>query len=45
MVVIGSANSSNTNALAALAREAGCPQVFRVNGPHELPTELHGVVG
>lgn len=45
VVVIGSANSSNTNALAKLAAEAGCEQVFRVNGPDELPSDLTGVVG
>jgi len=44
-VVIGSANSSNTNALAKLATEAGCERVFRVNGPSELPDDLHGTVG
>ncbi len=44
-VVIGSANSSNTNALAQLANEAGCPEVYRVNGPDELPDDLAGVVG
>ncbi len=44
-VVIGSANSSNTNALAKLATEAGCDRVFRVNGPDELPRDLSGVVG
>jgi 4-hydroxy-3-methylbut-2-enyl diphosphate reductase len=44
-VVIGSANSSNTNALAKLATEAGCRQVFRVNGPDELPQDLTGTVG
>lgn len=44
-VVIGSANSSNTNALAKLADEAGCKRVFRVNGPNELPDDLQGVVG
>ncbi len=44
-VVIGSANSSNTNALAKLATEAGCERVFRVNGPTELPGDLHGTVG
>lgn len=44
-VVIGSANSSNTNALAKLATEAGCERVFRVNGPDELPHDLTGVVG
>ena len=45
MVVIGSANSSNTRALERLAREAGCPWVVRINGPEELPTDLAGVVG
>ena len=45
MVVIGSANSSNTTALAALATEAGCPRVFRINGPDELPDDINGTVG
>ncbi|GJM38286.1 MAG: 4-hydroxy-3-methylbut-2-enyl diphosphate reductase [Acidimicrobiales bacterium] len=45
MVVIGSANSSNTNALASLATEAGCPRVFRINGPDELPDDITGTVG
>ena len=45
IVVIGSANSSNTRALEKLAIEAGCPQVFRVNGADELPLDLHGTVG
>jgi 4-hydroxy-3-methylbut-2-enyl diphosphate reductase len=45
MIVIGSANSSNTRALESLAREAGCPQVFRVNGPEEVPNDLSGIVG
>ena len=45
IVVIGSANSSNTRALERLAREAGCETVVRVNGPDEVPTDLHGVVG
>ncbi len=44
-VVIGSANSSNTNALAQLARESGCESVYRVNGPEELPTDISGIVG
>jgi len=44
IVVIGSANSSNTRALEKLAIEAGCPSVHRVNSVDELP-ELHGVVG
>ena len=45
MVVIGSANSSNTRALEKLARESGCPQVFRVNTAAELPGGLSGIVG
>ena len=45
MVVIGSANSSNTNALASLALESGCPEVHRVNGPDELPDHLPPTVG
>ena len=44
-VVIGSANSSNTNALAKLASESGCETVIRVNGPDELTKPLEGVVG
>ena len=45
VVVIGSANSSNTLALGRTATTAGCPRVLRVNGPDELPSDLHGVVG
>jgi 4-hydroxy-3-methylbut-2-en-1-yl diphosphate reductase len=45
VVVIGSANSSNTVALAKVAAAAGCPRVVRVNGPDELPDDLTGVVG
>jgi 4-hydroxy-3-methylbut-2-en-1-yl diphosphate reductase len=45
VVVIGSANSSNTRALEKLARESGCAQVYRVNGPDELPDDLDGTVG
>ena len=45
IVVIGSANSSNTRALEKLAIEAGCRQVFRVNGSDELPDNLHGTIG
>ena len=40
VVVIGSANSSNTRALEKLAREAGCPLVARVNAADELPAEM-----
>jgi 4-hydroxy-3-methylbut-2-enyl diphosphate reductase len=45
VVVIGSANSSNTVALEKLARAAGCERVYRINDPDELPTDLHGTVG
>ncbi len=36
VVVIGSANSSNTVALTKVASDAGCPLVLRVDGPDEL---------
>ncbi|HEV2809454.1 MAG TPA: 4-hydroxy-3-methylbut-2-enyl diphosphate reductase [Acidimicrobiales bacterium] len=45
VVVIGSANSSNTVALEKVARAAGCQQVLRVNGADELPGDLAGTVG
>ncbi len=45
IVVIGSANSSNTRALEKLAVEAGCPQVIRINHVDELPDDLFGTVG
>ena len=45
VVVIGSANSSNTRALEKLAVDAGCARVMRVNGPEEVPEQLSGVVG
>jgi 4-hydroxy-3-methylbut-2-enyl diphosphate reductase len=45
IVVIGSANSSNTVALEKVARNAGCPRVYRVNSADELPDDLSGVVG
>ncbi len=44
VVVIGSANSSNTRALEKLAIEAGCPRVLRVNAADEVP-QLSGIVG
>jgi 4-hydroxy-3-methylbut-2-enyl diphosphate reductase len=44
VVVIGSANSSNTRALEKLARESGCTSVYRINAAEELP-ELSGIVG
>ncbi|MGH9135488.1 MAG: 4-hydroxy-3-methylbut-2-enyl diphosphate reductase, partial [Acidimicrobiales bacterium] len=45
IVVIGSANSSNTRALERLAREAGCGRVLRINTADELPGDLTGTVG
>ncbi|NNE72391.1 MAG: 4-hydroxy-3-methylbut-2-enyl diphosphate reductase [Acidimicrobiales bacterium] len=45
VVVIGSANSSNTVALAKLATESGCPRVYRVNSAEEIPDDLTGTVG
>jgi 4-hydroxy-3-methylbut-2-enyl diphosphate reductase len=45
VVVIGSANSSNTRALEKLAREAGCHRVLRINDASELPADLRGTVG
>ncbi|MGH9068281.1 MAG: 4-hydroxy-3-methylbut-2-enyl diphosphate reductase [Acidimicrobiales bacterium] len=45
VVVIGSANSSNTVALEKVARAAGCPRVYRVNAASELPDDLSGTVG
>ena len=45
VVVIGSANSSNTISLAKTAAAYGCPRVHRVNSLAELPGDLEGVVG
>ncbi|MEO5901510.1 MAG: 4-hydroxy-3-methylbut-2-enyl diphosphate reductase [Ilumatobacteraceae bacterium] len=45
VVVIGSANSSNTRALERLAIGAGVARVCRVNQAAELPDDLTGVVG
>jgi 4-hydroxy-3-methylbut-2-enyl diphosphate reductase len=45
VVVVGSANSSNTLSLVRVARAAGCPRVVRVDGAAELPTDLSGTVG
>ncbi|CAN5524470.1 4-hydroxy-3-methylbut-2-enyl diphosphate reductase [soil metagenome] len=45
VVVIGSANSSNTVALEKVARSSGCLRVHRVNSAEEVPGDLSGVVG
>lgn len=44
VVVIGSANSSNTVALADVAHRSGCTAVYRVNDASELPDDLTGTV-
>ena len=45
VVVIGSANSSNTVSLTHVAAASGCPRVLRVNAADELPDDLSGTVG
>src|SRR3954447_12878767 len=45
IVVIGSANSSNTVALEKVAASGGRAEVYRVNRADELPEGLTGVVG
>ena len=45
MLVIGSANSSNTLSLVDLAAEAGCRRVLRINDADEIPDNLSGTVG
>lgn len=45
VIVLGSANSSNTKALAKVAVAMGCPRVLRINGADELPDDLFGVIG
>jgi 4-hydroxy-3-methylbut-2-enyl diphosphate reductase len=45
VVVIGSANSSNTVALETVALASGCPRVLRINEASELPDDLTGTVG
>ena len=45
LVVLGSANSSNTVALEKVAHAAGAARVLRVNGVDELPDDLHGTIG
>ncbi|MEI6709971.1 MAG: 4-hydroxy-3-methylbut-2-enyl diphosphate reductase [Actinomycetota bacterium] len=44
VIVIGSANSSNTVALTQVAESAGCERVYRINSAAELPGDLTGTV-
>ncbi len=45
VIVIGSANSSNTVALEKVASASGCPRVIRVDSADEVPADLTGTVG
>jgi 4-hydroxy-3-methylbut-2-enyl diphosphate reductase len=45
VIVLGSANSSNTVALAKVASAAGCARVLRVNSAAEVPDDLDGIIG
>lgn len=45
VIVIGSANSSNTLALEKVARASGCARVHRVNEASEVPEDVSGTVG
>jgi 4-hydroxy-3-methylbut-2-en-1-yl diphosphate reductase len=45
VVVIGSANSSNTVALEKVATASGCSRVVRVDSAAELPADLTGTIG
>jgi 4-hydroxy-3-methylbut-2-enyl diphosphate reductase len=44
VIVVGSANSSNTMALTKVAEAQGCNRVLRVNGASEVPDDLFGTV-
>lgn len=44
VVVVGSSNSSNTVALAKVAKGMGIDRVYRVNGPDEVPGDIDGTV-
>jgi 4-hydroxy-3-methylbut-2-en-1-yl diphosphate reductase len=44
MVVIGSANSSNTVSLAKVADAEGCRRVLRIDRAAELPDDLSGTI-
>jgi 4-hydroxy-3-methylbut-2-enyl diphosphate reductase len=44
VIVVGSANSSNTMALTKVAEAQGCARVLRVNGASDVPDDLFGTV-
>ncbi len=45
VIVVGSANSSNTVALTKVAKARGAKNVIRVNSDSEVPDDLTGIVG
>ena len=45
VLVIGSANSSNTQSLVDLAAEAGARRVLRINDADDVPHDLEGTIG
>jgi 4-hydroxy-3-methylbut-2-enyl diphosphate reductase len=45
VMVVGSANSSNTVALQKVATDSGCARVIRVDHVDEVPADLTGTVG
>jgi 4-hydroxy-3-methylbut-2-enyl diphosphate reductase len=45
VLVIGSANSSNTQSLVDMAAEAGCRRVLRINDADDIPADLSGTIG
>ena len=45
VLVIGSANSSNTQSLVDLAADAGCRRVLRINDADDIPSDLTGTIG
>ncbi len=45
VLVIGSANSSNTQSLVELAAEAGCRRVLRIDDADDIPDDLSGTLG
>lgn len=45
VIVIGSANSSNTVALEKTAKRYGARTTYRINHPNELPDDITGRVG
>jgi 4-hydroxy-3-methylbut-2-enyl diphosphate reductase len=45
VIVVGSANSSNTVALTKVAKARGAKNVIRVNSDSEIPDDLTGIVG